>query len=111
MRPLAGQAGGAVARVQLTSAGRVVISFTRLPRPGAGRFYEAWLMTSATRLVAVAAFRPDARGHARVDTILPAAVSAFRYIDVSLQRDGAGPAHSGDSVLRGPTAPLAQAHS
>jgi Anti-sigma-K factor rskA len=107
LRPLPGQPPGAVARVQLGSAGRIVITFSRLPRPGAGRFYEAWLMTSATKLIPVASFRPNAHGSARVETSLPAPVGAFRYIDVSLQRAGAGPAHSGDSVLRGPTAPLA----
>ncbi len=53
--------------------------------------------------------RPDARGRATVETSLPAPVAAFAYIDVSLQRAAAGPAHSGDSVLRGPTAPLAHA--
>lgn len=107
LRPLPGQPAAAVAHVQLASAGRIVISFRRLPRAGAGHFYEAWLMTSATKLVPVASFRPNARGRAVVETSLPAPVGAFRYIDVSLQRAGAGSAHSGDSVLRGPTAPLA----
>jgi Anti-sigma-K factor rskA len=109
LRPLPGQPAGAIARVQLASAGRIVIASTRLPNPGAGRFYEAWLMTSATKLIPIASFLPDARGRALVETSLPAPVGAFRYIDVSLQRTGAGPAHSGDSVLRGPTAPLAHA--
>lgn len=109
LRPLPDHPSVAVARVQLASAGRIVISFTRLPSPGAGRFYEAWLMTSTTKLIPIASFRPDARGGARVETSLPAPVGAFRYIDVSLQQARAGPAHSGDSVLRGPTAPLAHA--
>ena len=60
LRPLTGQPAAAIARAQLTSAGRIVISFSRLPRPGAGRFYEAWLMTSTTKLIPVASFRPDA---------------------------------------------------
>jgi Anti-sigma-K factor rskA len=107
LRPLPGHPPVAAARVQLASAGRIVINFTRLPNPGAGRFYEAWLMTSTTKLIPIASFRPDARGHARVETNLPAPVGAYRYIDVSLQQARAGPAHSGDSVLRGPTAPLA----
>jgi Anti-sigma-K factor rskA len=109
LRPLPGQPTTAIAQAQLASAARIVITFTRLPDPGAGRFYEAWLMTSATKLIPVASFRPDARGRARVETNLPAPVDAFRYIDVSLQQASAGPAHSGDSVLRGPTAPLARA--
>jgi len=108
LRPLPGQPAAAVGGVQLASGGRIVISFRRLPNPGAGRFYEAWLMTSTTKLIAVASFRPDAHGSARVETSLPSPVRAFRYIDVSLQQAGASPAHSGDSVLRGPTAPLAQ---
>ena len=65
LRPLPGQPAGAVARVQLTSAGRIVLTFTRLPPPGTGRFYEAWLMTSATKLVSMASFRPDAHGRAQ----------------------------------------------
>jgi Anti-sigma-K factor rskA, C-terminal len=110
LRPLPGQPAAAVARVQLAAAGRIVISVKRLPRPDAHHFYEAWLMTSATKLVPVASFRPDAHGRALVRTSLPAPVGAFRYIDVSLQRAAAGPTHSGDSVLRGPTAPLAHTH-
>jgi Anti-sigma-K factor rskA, C-terminal len=109
LRPLPGHPNTAVARVRLASAGRIVITFTRLPPAGAGRFYEAWLMTSATKLIPVASFRPDARGSVRVETSLPAPVGSFRYVDVSLQRTSAGPAHSGDSVLRGSTAPLAHA--
>ena len=108
LRPLPGQPAAAAGGVQLASGGRIVISVTRLPNPGAGRFYEAWLMTSTTKLIPVASFRPDAHGSARVETSVPAPVRAFRYIDVSLQQAGASPAHSGDSVLRGPTAPLAQ---
>jgi Anti-sigma-K factor rskA len=109
LRPLPGHPNPAVARVRLASAGRIVITFTRLPPAGAGRFYEAWLMTSATKLIPVASFRPNSRGSVRVETSLPAPVGAFRYVDVSLQQATAGPAHSGDSVLRGPTAPLAHA--
>jgi Anti-sigma-K factor rskA len=109
LRPLPGQPNVAVARVQLASAGRIVISITRLPNPGAGRFYEAWLMTSTTKLIPIASFRTDTHGHARVETTLPAPVGAYRYIDVSLQQAKAGAAHSGDSVLRGSTAPLTRA--
>jgi Anti-sigma-K factor rskA len=108
LRPLPGQPAASAGRAQLASTGRIVISFTRLPNPGIGSFYEAWLMTSPTKLIPVASFRPDAQGRARVETTLPAPVGAFRYLDVSLQRAGAGPAHSRDSVLRGPTGPLAQ---
>jgi Anti-sigma-K factor rskA len=106
LRPLPGHPNTAVARVRLASAGRIVITLTRLPPAGAGRFYEAWLMTNATKLIPVASFVPNSRGRARVETSLPAPVGAFRYVDVSLQQAAAGPAHSGDSVLRGPTAPL-----
>ena len=34
---------------------------------------------------------------------LPVPVTDFRYIDVSREPDDGDPAHSGDSVLRGPT--------
>lgn len=109
LRPLPGQPAAAVAHVQLASAERIVVTFRRLPRLGGGRFYEAWLMTSPAELIPVASFRPDAHGDARVQTTLPGPPGAFRYIDVSVQRADAGPGHSGDSVLRGPTAPLTHA--
>jgi hypothetical protein len=77
------------------------LTVNHLPASRAGTYYEAWLMTSATRLVPVAAFRPGPGGRAQIDVPLPAAATGYRYIDISLQRTNAGTAHSHQSILRG----------
>ena len=81
----------------------MVLVINHLPRTVPGHYYEAWLMTSLQKLVPLASFRVDAHGQARLTLQLPAAESAYRYIDVSLQSAAAGVAHSATSVLRGPT--------
>ena len=45
----------------------------------------------------------DPAPHVATDIAVPAGVDTDRYdvIDVSVQVDGAGPAHSGHSILRG----------
>jgi anti-sigma-K factor RskA len=70
--------------------------------PSDGAFYELWLLDGADRMVSLASFRVPASGHAEVDVPLPVPVTDFRYIDVSREPDDGNPAHSGDSVLRGP---------
>jgi anti-sigma-K factor RskA len=102
---LHGLAGGqsterAVAR--MTPDGRMVLSVQRLPPTGPNSYYELWLMNSLHDLVAVASFRVGADGRAELDVPLPVAASHYRYLDISLQQSAAGPAHSGDSVLRAP---------
>lgn len=103
LRALPGEPTSAVARGRLTPDGHIVLMISHLPASRPGTYYEAWLMTSTTRLVPVAAFRSGTDGRARLDVPLPAAAAAYRYIDISLQRTGAGTAHSHDSVLRGNT--------
>ena len=100
---LPGSAPQARGTAILTSDGHLRLSVAGLPPTAAGHFYEAWLMTSTTRLVAIATFRVTPGGHATMTVMLPAAATAYRYIDISAQSAGAGPDHSGDSVLRGPT--------
>jgi hypothetical protein len=90
----------AVAR--MTTGGRMVLTVERLPPTGAGSFYELWLMNSLHNLVAVASFRVGADGRAELNVPLPVPASRYRYLDISLQQSSAGPAHSGDSVLRAP---------
>ena len=70
---------------------------------GTGAVYELWLMDGADRLLSLGSFRVPASGDAEVDVPLPVPVTDFRYIDVSLEPEDGDPAHSGDSVLRGPT--------
>ena len=99
-------AGGAQGKVTVTGGDEVILTVARLPRPDARHYFEAWLMTDATHLVALGSFRTGADGRATLQTTLPAGVHAYRYVDVSMQAVGAGPAHSSESVLRGPTAGL-----
>ena len=68
-----------------------------------GAFYELWLLDDADRMVSLGSFRVPASGRAEIDVPLPVPVTDFRYIDVSREPDDGDPAHSGDSVLRGPT--------
>lgn len=79
------------------------LKVTGLPVAGAHHYYEAWLMSSAARSVPLASFQVDANGNATVRVPLPADPAAFRYFDVSRQAVSAGPRHSAESVLRGPT--------
>lgn len=106
LRPLGGALATASAAAKVTSDGRLVITFSRLGRPDHSHYYEAWLMSSASELVALGAFQTDRHGAPAGSRHVPVPIHAFRYIDVSLQRVGAGPVHSSDSVLRAPTAPL-----
>src|SRR5262249_23224636 len=85
------------------SADRMRLAGTHLPPLGAGRFYELWLMSSTTKLLAVASFRVDASGRAALSVPLPAPAQDYRYLDISVQTSSRGPGHSGDSVLRAPT--------
>ncbi|MGE3233182.1 MAG: anti-sigma factor [Thermoleophilia bacterium] len=71
--------------------------------PSDGAFYELWLLDGPDRMVSLGAFRVPASGRAEVDVPLPVPVTDFRYLDVSREPDDGNPAHSGDSVLRGPT--------
>jgi hypothetical protein len=81
----------------------MVLVIRYLPATAPGGYYEAWLMTSLTKLVPLTSFRVNSHGQARLTLQLPASESDYRYIDVSRQSVGAGTAHSADSVLRGPT--------
>lgn len=91
--------------VAMPSEGEMVLSVSDLPATAAGQFYELWLLDEAGRTVPVASFRVGGDGTARVRVPLPADPARFQFFDVSLQDVDAGPEHSGDSLLRGPTAP------
>ena len=103
LRPLPGTSQNATGSAQVTSGGQLTLRVDRLPAAGAGRYYEAWLMTNTRHLVPLASFQVRASGRARVTVPLPAPVARYRYFDVSLQTVSGGTGHSRDSVLRGPT--------
>jgi Anti-sigma-K factor rskA len=103
LRPLPGTFRNAAGSARLTTTGELTLSVDRLPAAGAGRYYEAWLMTDARHLVPLASFEVRGSGSARVTVPLPAPAARYRYFDVSLQTVSGGTAHSNRSVLRGPT--------
>jgi anti-sigma-K factor RskA len=77
----------------------LVVDTTGLP-PADG-FYEVWLLDlEQGRMVALGALDDTGRGRLTV----PEGVRLGDYpeVDVSLEPDDGDPAHSGDSVLRGP---------
>jgi anti-sigma-K factor RskA len=102
LHSLGGRSPSERATARMTASGRMTVSVEDLPATGPHRFYELWLMNSRTSLVAVASFRVDAAGRAELDVPLPVSPSGYRYLDISLQQADAGPAHSGNSVLRAP---------
>ena len=75
----------------------------RSARDAPGTYYELWLLRD-DELVALGSFTVGADGHA--DTAISIPVDPRRYdaFDVSVEREDGDPSHSGDSVLRGPTA-------
>jgi len=103
LKPLPGSRSTATGTARVTGSERLDLVVTGLPPNAAGSYYEAWLMSSTTKLVPIASFTVDAQGHAHLQLTLPAPASSYRYIDVSRQLPRNGTAHSGDSVLRGAT--------
>jgi len=99
----AGPSARGQARVVGGDQGSLQVEVTGLAPSDSGAFYELWLLDSADRLVSLGSFRVPASGRAEIDVPLPVPVDAFRFIDVSREPDDGDPAHSGDSVLRGPT--------
>ena len=80
----------------------MLLTVEHLPVTAPGHFYELWLMNSTSDLVSVASFNVDAHGRAQLSVPLPVSASRYHFLDISLQQAAAGPAHSGDSVLRAP---------
>jgi anti-sigma-K factor RskA len=99
----AGSSARGEARVVGGDEDTLRVQVTGLRPSGAGAVYELWLLDGTDRLLSLGSFRVPASGDAEVDVPLPVPVTDFRYIDVSLEPEDGDPAHSGDSVLRGPT--------
>lgn len=73
--------------------------------PSAGAaYYTVWLLNADGRMVALGSFRVPASGAVTVRMPLPVDAARFDFVDVSAEPDDGDPAHSGHSVLRGPTA-------
>ncbi|MGC9219876.1 MAG: anti-sigma factor [Solirubrobacteraceae bacterium] len=97
--PGASAHGTAVA--YMTGGAHMTLTLKGLPSSAPGTYYELWLMTSYTRLVPVASFRVGTSGGGTLRLLLPDNPHAYRYLDISVQRLGAGSAISRQSVLRG----------
>jgi anti-sigma-K factor RskA len=70
--------------------------------PNGRNYYEVWLMGDQG-LVSLGSFRVGPTGEADIGLSLPVDPRNYRAFDISLEPDNGDPAHSTDSVLRGPT--------
>jgi anti-sigma-K factor RskA/sigma-70-like protein len=71
-----------------------------------GEAYEVWLYNSDKDAVSVGAQVTDKQGNYQGAGRLPANLTKYRYIDVSLEKIDNNAAHSGQSVLRGALADM-----
>lgn len=94
-----GSARGLVTMRGPSERAEMTISTEGLSAPAPGQFYEVWLLDPKTlKMVGIGVLAPDGRASFRVPAGL---VTAYRAVDVSLQRDNGDPRHSSKSVLRG----------
>jgi anti-sigma-K factor RskA len=92
---------GATGAVKVAADGTgATVTVSGLEPTRDGQYYELWLMNSGEDLVSLGGFQVDDTGHAEVKVPLPADVSAYKYVDVSLEPPDGKPGHSAVSVLR-----------
>lgn len=95
---------GAHGTVELASGERrATVAVGGLDPSGDDRFYELWLLDEDGRMIALGSFPVGDDGSAEVELPIPVPPARYAYFDLSLQEDNGDPAHSGVSVLRGPT--------
>ncbi len=100
LRPLDAPSDASASATML-SAGQMVLTAQHLPVSAPGTYYELWLMTNLRQLAPVSSFRVTDHGSVRLDVVLPDDPHHYAYLDISLQRIGAGTSHSAVNVLRG----------
>jgi hypothetical protein len=98
---LAPSAHGSATLTKTSSGWRIELSATRLPRLSDGRYYEAWLKSSAGMLVPVGTFN-EAR-HVTLWSGVPP--TGFPTLTVTQQKADGNPASSGKRVLTGTIRP------
>lgn len=98
--PVPAYAGAAVPAARADVGERVIRLTADLPPQEAGQYYEAWLLGPDDRLLALGALRASGT----TELLVPEGVDLADYalLDVSREPDDGDPAHSGDSLLRGP---------
>jgi anti-sigma-K factor RskA len=100
-RPNAGAAG--VAELTSRPGEDASVRVSGLRPSADGEFYELWLLGDKGKLVSLGSFAVPKSGVAELKVPVPVDAKGFRFLDVSREPADGDPAHSGNSVLRGPT--------
>ena len=112
LRPIAGAKAQGLAVIAQRTTQRIVVVQAKLPPTNRGQAYEVWLYNSPSDAQSIGAQVTDKQGNYQGQGPLPANVTHFKFIDVSLENipDAAcqkDPAclrktaqHNGHSVLR-----------
>ena len=95
-------AHGSATLTKTSSGWRIELSATGLPRLSDGRYYEAWLKSSAGTLVPVGTFN-EARNVTLWSGVPP---TSFPTLTVTQQKADGNPASSGRGVLTGTIRPV-----
>lgn len=105
LRPIGGEAPSASgeALVVASDGGGLRLRVDGLPPSAQGEHYELWLLDGPDRLLSLGAFRVPPEGATEVTVPLPVPLTAFDFVDVSVEPEDGDPSHSGRSVLRGAT--------
>ena len=107
LRPIDGnKQGGGVAVVAERGNQRQLIVQAQLPPSARRTAYEVWLYNSDGNAQSIGAQVTDKQGRYQGAGPLPADFDKFKYIDISREPIDRNAKHSGQSILRGPTAPL-----
>ncbi len=107
LRPTGGnKQGGGVAVVAERGKQRQLIVQAQLPPSPRRTAYEVWLYNSDGDAQSIGAQVTDRQGRYQGAGPLPADFDKFKYIDISREPIDRNAKHSGQSILRGPTAPL-----
>jgi len=107
LRPVEGnKKGGGVAVVAERGNQRQLIIQAQLPPSPRRTAYEVWLYNSDGDAQSIGAQVTDKQGRYQGAGPLPRDFDKFKSIDISLEPINRNAKHSGQSILRGPTAPL-----
>ncbi len=87
----------------VASDGAMRLRVSGLAPSESDQFYELWLLDGPRQAVSLGSFRVPASGTANLTVPLPFPLTAYRFIDVSIEPADGVATHSGRSVLRAPT--------
>jgi len=107
LRPVEGnRQGGGVAVVAQRGGQRQLIVQAQLPPTQRRQAYEVWLYNSDGDAQSVGAQVTDRQGRYQGAGPLPRDFERYQFIDISREPIDRNARHSGNSILRGPVAPL-----